>query len=79
MNEPIKIITPQDRLNQKGEKPAAQELHLENILGFIEVVAAAPAGIPKKFWDSIKIFNDTGVYYLYVYAEGIGWKSTLLT
>lgn len=73
------ILTPEDRLNNRPKREPLKDVRLEDIIGSIQVVEAVPTGIPKTFWDSIKIFDDTGTYYLYVYANGIGWISTTLT
>lgn len=70
-----KPLTAQEKLNQMGNKDPVKDRRLEDIIGFIQVVTVAPAGTPKKFWDSIKIFDDTGTYHLYVFVEGVGWKS----
>lgn len=59
--------------------PPNEGQRLENIVGFIETVSAAPTGVPKTFWDSIKNYSNGGTYRLYVYVQGVGWKYTALT
>lgn len=63
------------------EKPKGpvNDIRIEDIIGSIQTVLVAPTGIPKTFWDSIKLFNDSGTYYLYIYMQGVGWVSTVVT
>lgn len=60
-------------------KPPVNDTRIEDIIGFIQTVTVAPTGTPKTFWDSIKLFNDSGTYYLYIYMQGVGWVSTVVT
>lgn len=73
------ITRPQDGLGKQPIPPAGDFNNLQNILGFIEVLTVAPTYIPKTFYDSIKLVDDTGTYYLYLYMQGIGWVSTVVT
>lgn len=78
-NQPPKILTPQERLNSMPPNDPTRDTQLQNIIGFIQVVSVIPAGLPKTFYDSIKIYKNGATQRLYVYATGVGWLYTALT
>ena len=81
-NPQNQIMTPARRLNQGGvdlEPAKGVKVDLREIGSFIEVVATIPSGLPKTFYDSIKIYISGGTKRLYVYAGGTGWVYTALT
>lgn len=40
---------------------------MRDLNGFIEVVTAVPTGVPRNFWEQIKIYDNAGTPTLYVY------------
>lgn len=79
MEAPKKILTPQEKLNQNPQRSPINDTHIENITGGFEVVGAVPDGIPKKFWDSVKIYINGGTKRIYFYVKDVGWLYTALT
>ncbi len=73
-----KPLTAAEKIKQMGNNNPVKDTRLEDIIGFIQVVVVVPAGTPKKFWDSIKIYNNAGTFSLYIYVEGTGWKSVVI-
>lgn len=68
------------QLNQEPVKPSVGfKVDLREIASIIEVVSVVPSGIPKGFWDSVKIYKSGATQRLYVYANGVGWLYTALT
>lgn len=53
---------------------------IQNITGFVQVVAVVPAGFPKSFFDQMKIYINGGTLRLYVfdYANNT-WRYATLT
>lgn len=68
-----------ERLNNQPLSPELDQTNIRNLTGFFEVVSTIPTQIPKKFWDSIKIYVNGGTTRLYIYAGTSGWLYTTLT
>lgn len=45
----------------------------------IKTVATAPTAVPRSFSEQLVIYSSGGIFKLYVYIVGIGWKSVALT
>lgn len=69
--------------NHRHNGSASPRIDVGDLAGFIEVVSAVPTGVPKLFWESVKIYSSGGTRRLYVYvidSTGSGaWRYTALT
>lgn len=73
-----KIVTPNKTLTE--QPPAGlNTVDIRKILSLLEVVSTAPTGTPRTFYESIKLYSNTGTYRVYFYLAGVGWKYTALT
>lgn len=75
-----KIKTPLQNLNETRQPPAPNfKVDLREISSLIQVVDTAPTGIPKTFFDSIKLYSNGGTYEVHFYLQNVGWKKATLT
>lgn len=72
-----------DTLNHRHTGADAPPVDVASLAGFIEVVSAVPTGVPKTFWQSIKVYSSGGTRRLYVYVtDSVGsgaWRYSALT
>lgn len=64
--------------NHRHQGNDGNRIDLADLVGFLQLVTAAPTGTPKTFWDSVKLYDTGGVRRLYLYVNG-SWRYCVLT
>ena len=59
---------PLNKLNESTNNDFIEK-DIRNIIGLIETVSVIPNYFPKKFFDSIKIYESGTTYRLYIYSQ----------
>jgi len=69
----------EDKTVSKYDNPFSY-VDIQNITGFVQIVASAPSGAPKSLYDQIKLYISGGTYRLYIYDYSNGaWRYATLT
>lgn len=45
----------------------------------IKTVSSAPTYVPRHFLEQVVLYSSGGVYRVYFYIVGVGWKYTVLS
>jgi hypothetical protein len=64
---------------QKTNELALNTADIKNIFSLLEVVSTAPTHVPRKLFEQIKLYSSGGIYRVYFYLVGVGWKYVALS
>ena len=80
------IVVPQEQSLPKEITIPEQAYKLEDFINVllllrttIKTISSAPTYVPRHFLEQVVIYSSGGVYRLYFYIVGVGWKYTVLS